>query len=1030
MSGKSSVPGASRGKLLPSNVPTTSRTPPSGRASGGKAQSAESDPRQKQPASKTATDQHLSTSKSRPETPTKSPGSPQRVSKPPSPRVARKNDHLSSRDPSAGTTPIPLRAKPHDKPDETGKRGPAVNPIKTDDTAAKDQSTSSDSGYGSKETSEKSTPPSALSASSDNKHSPGDCLYEAPTNFVMTRKIKQTIPGNAVVTCYTIDSASSKMDSSASQALIKQSVLRAPPSKYLGMITDLRGYVVVFTKPDESPLEDKIPMCGVTLRKSMTTPMHKIVSGLHTGWDSCGSTDAAHKILGMLLDQWRQAQGHRDPNIRSLGVLHLGCLPGSAQRGGKTDGRNLADVIAQYQKANPGNQRGLDTYLKGLKVQTCEKQGEALWDNNGKSRAIVGLARLADAKKSKQKMRPIVNKYGGGCNDVKFYTSARPHLPARDNKNRLPLDEVKAGYYTVAKYFEKRHAQTVQNLDLPVVNIGTRTHPTYYPPALCMLPPEDPGRKTTLTLGNVADILGMSNSQRWISDCDDRSEVRYPGLPKPIADRPANCDVGITGSSHLLPCRSRGSPPLAFANSVPVDAKSGSWSILSAPLNVEETTLGLSVFTMGRDSWAPMKDTFKGRLSTHKLKSSTEPIKHTCAPWNIANLSKGAWKDKVRPLFKGLQEKRDMILFLLPTDKKSLYHRIKRLCDQELGIHNVCIVPSKSANDRLQTCFASRSILKLNLKNGGTNQELRKADYKAIHRDSTMVVGIDTITPPQGAKAHAQGFIAMVASSNAALSQWPAVTRLNYEKRTHDIIAEMLKSRVKLWEGRNEAHQLRSIIIYIRAVPEEDSLVKVLEKEIPANIRFTVITVNKNRQAMLEPLKHSDETDNKSIIVRTMDKDKTWDFVVQGYNGKKIKKNGTTEEKRVDNTDGDAGSNDRKPPHMLPAHYSVVYDGIFYDAGARGHLENLTHDMCYLCGCSTSVVSTTLPIHYVGMVCDRVQIYVRKWYQPELKPKKKISEVIAGNIETEDKDGDKGDEEMTQQSIEVHASLKDTMFYI
>ena len=89
-----------------------------------------------------------------------------------------------------------------------------------------------------------------------------------------------------------------------------------------------------------------------------------------------------------------------------------------------------------------------------------------------------------------------------------------------------------------------------------------------------------------------------------------------------------------------------------------------------------------------------------------------------------------------------------------------------------------------------------------------------------------------------------------------------------------------------------------------------------------------------------------------------------------------------------------------------------MHDSIFSLANAKEELEDLTHDICYLSECSSSVVSKSLPLHYVKLLCDRLQSYVRPWYE----------------YHPEDKDH--LEKPMTLDSIQVHESTRDTMFYV
>lgn len=105
----------------------------------------------------------------------------------------------------------------------------------------------------------------------------------------------------------------------------------------------------------------------------------------------------------------------------------------------------------------------------------------------------------------------------------------------------------------------------------------------------------------------------------------------------------------------------------------------------------------------------------------------------------------------------------------------------------------------------------------------------------------------------------------------------------------------------------------------------------------------------------------------------------------------------------------------------LPVRYTVVHNDTFTAPDTKREFEDLTHDMQYLSGCSTTVVSKTLPIHYVGLLRERIAIFVRSWYCPQ--------NVSTGGVATKETK-ELGRHEMSQDSIKVHGDIKDEKFYI
>jgi len=88
-------------------------------------------------------------------------------------------------------------------------------------------------------------------------------------------------------------------------------------------------------------------------------------------------------------------------------------------------------------------------------------------------------------------------------------------------------------------------------------------------------------------------------------------------------------------------------------------------------------------------------------------------------------------------------------------------------------------------------------------------------------------------------------------------------------------------------------------------------------------------------------------------------------------------------------------------------------DGQTSGQRAANELESMTHAMCYLFGRATKGVSLVPPAYYADLVCDRA----RRW----------LSKVYDGATVASSEDGGV---EARPEDVQIHAKLKDTMFYI
>ncbi len=75
--------------------------------------------------------------------------------------------------------------------------------------------------------------------------------------------------------------------------------------------------------------------------------------------------------------------------------------------------------------------------------------------------------------------------------------------------------------------------------------------------------------------------------------------------------------------------------------------------------------------------------------------------------------------------------------------------------------------------------------------------------------------------------------------------------------------------------------------------------------------------------------------------------------------------------------------------------------------------------MQYLFGSSTAATSDTLPIHYLGLLRKRMELFVQPWYRPKPDgPKGKGKEMkLSGG-------------EMSSETVRIHENIRDEMFYI
>jgi len=855
------------------------------------------------------------------------------------------------------------------------------------------------------------------------------------TGMVLARNTKQTMSSDTFVHCYRINDSSGDRQHNSKDATdpmqegpVRSLIRSISDLAQVGVLTDYRTYLILFSRSKDCKDRLGAPKDEVSLTKCNLPPVQwcHILQFLH----STESSNEQHyknvllNVVDVVVGQWRSSRGPWTTKAMSLPLFEVEgkaakAIEGSATKDGK---QSVATVIQKYLSCNAGNLHGLEHYLKGLRIQVTQPRMQNPSDKLQLQKTIVGLARPDDSHGSGVSSPPRVTKFGAGSNDASFYFNAS----SRDRKkSTVASSKLHSQYITVDQYFEDHNRQKVKEPNLPLVNVGTRSKPTYYPPELCeLVASPDSNNRSALSFGEITGIVGTANIPKLIDSYAGKCEIRFPGLKMSLANSLSECQVAIKPQSLHLPSRVKFDPKIEYSPETAIDTSSGAWKDNEIALSTCEDGLKVAVLLIGPKQWldngqlTQNVENLRSRLKNHKipLDSAEEPGKIEMAHLKF---DPKVQYDIISELA-SLVQSGGAVLVVLPFKMKSLYDYVKCQCDIKFGIHSTSFISPKFVNNNRAILHLA---LKLNLKTGGQNQALKSVDRKTLTLEETMVVGVQIVLPPTQAVSNAKGFIATVASSGGALSQWPAHVQVLDNKPFNEVFLALLQDRMQVWKTqpkkpdgtqngaqpqRQKQERDMNIVIYHSGPAHKACFeaISALKKQY-SKVKVTLIEVFQDHQADVQlPWSLQDATNEvkrSTVIIRTMEAEKTWEFLLHGH------------------TTGKHPWQSKAPPKKktLAVRYSVVHDDIFSSTkagdGAREELEDLTHDMSYLAGCSTSVVSSTLPIYYVGLLCNRIQSYVRPWYHP--KPV----------LEVEDKSKV---EPMTQDVVSVHSHIKDSMFYI
>ncbi|KAI1804896.1 Piwi-domain-containing protein [Daldinia bambusicola] len=701
--------------------------------------------------------------------------------------------------------------------------------------------------------------------------------------------------------------------------------------------------------------------------------------------------------------------------------------------------KSLSEIISEFigkSGYSIASLRKLAASLKGIRIEYSY-----LKDKIGRSiRRVKPIFDLAshkdgttDSNMTGTQPRPQVSGYGARADEVKFW--------------------YENDYITVSEFFKKVHGVDVDK-NLPLINVGSRTYPTYIPSELCQVLP---GQRAKLPRYDRDIISGIPKHQPW----ENAKYIEDHGLDtiglsnKGDYNRTRLSKFGLSVSNTgliIVKGRKIPSPRITYYFG---DA------IVQATWNLKGIKLGPKV---GADkTWIcvainPKEGDLK-RLN-HTVKDLASKLNENgvfvqlkgvqiveIASNGIENL-----RSQLRSRFTAMAEKVDFVLVVLPTKDQAVYNCVKRLGDLDYGVTTICVVrdtlfpePRLSLPPKDQSSgygsdnqppnpppnplgnLVGNLALKLNLKFYNNNQAVHLGALgSTLNMKETMIVGVDVTHSPNPEQPSIAG---MVASIDEHLGQWPAVLRHQDSPRVEMVthLQEMLETRLELWKQARHSQQQRqqkqqqqrylprNIIVYRDGVSEgqyklvleqelpklRDACKKVYEMESMDIPKITIIVVGKRHHTRFFTASDSTNPAPGTVVDRGITQSTHWDFFLQPHRAL-------------------AGT-------ARPTHYFVAHDEVFRDRFADGSpadaLETLTLALCYVYGRSTGAVGVCTPAYYADLACGRARCYVAADATFARAPPPPPPHATTGlGVELRSPP--------RSQGIRVHRTLEDSMFYI
>ncbi|KAI1467708.1 Piwi-domain-containing protein [Daldinia caldariorum] len=636
--------------------------------------------------------------------------------------------------------------------------------------------------------------------------------------------------------------------------------------------------------------------------------------------------------------------------------------------------------------------RKLAASLKGIRIEYSylkDKAGKSI----RRAKTIFDLASqkdgAADTDVTGSQKRPEVSRYGARADEVKFW--------------------YESDYITVSEFFKKVHGVDVEK-DLPLINVGSRIHPTYLPSELCQVLPDQRAKLPRYDRDMISDI---PIHKPW----DNARYIENHGLDtigfssKGEYNKARLNKFGLSVSNTCLnTVRGRKMPVPQIMYWFGSAISQPTWNLrgikLGPKVGADKTWMCVAINPKAGDL-KRLDDTVNDLAS--KLNGNGVFVQSNGV--QVVAIASNGIENLRSQLARGLKDRAqrlDFVLVVLPTKYQAAYNCVKRLGDLDYGVPTICILrdtlfperpppppppmdqpsgygstdqPQKPPPNPLGNLVGNLA-LKLNLKFYNNNQAVHLGTLgSTLNMKETMIVGIDVTHSPNPNQPSIAG---MVASVDEHLGQWPAVLRHQDSPRIEMVthLQEMLETRLELWrEARRNQEQKqhrqkkqkqqhpqcrlpKNIIVYRDGVSEgqyklvlekelpklKDACKKLYEKDMP---KITVVIVGKRHHTRFYAKEDSSNPAPGTVVDRGITQAVRWDFFLQAH-------------RAIVGT-------------ARPTHYFVVHDEIFrekFQGSSADALETLTHCLCYVFGRSTGAVGVCTPAYYADLVCNRARCYV------------------------------------------------------
>lgn len=536
---------------------------------------------------------------------------------------------------------------------------------------------------------------------------------------------------------------------------------------------------------------------------------------------------------------------------------------------------------------------------------------------------------------------------------------------------------------SVVEYFREHYNISLQQTQLPCLQVGNQQRPNYLPMEVCKIVA---GQRYSKKLNDrqISALLRFT--------CQ-RPQDRENAILQTVYENAYNKDpyakeFGIKISDKLASVEARilPAPRLKYHDSgkeKDCQPEEGQWNMLN-----KKMVNGGKVNYWACINFSRVQENLAGRFC-QELAQMCQTSGMEFNPRSIVPLQMSR-PDQVESALKRiyteakrkLKEKElELLIAVLPANNGSLYGDLKRICETDLGIVSQCCLEKHVL--KMSKQYMANVALKINVKAGGRNTVLVDALRRRLSLVSdvpTIIFGAD-VTHPHPGEDTSPSIAAVVASQD-----WPEVTKyvglvsaqahrqemiedlfkVVKDPKRGDVVRSMIRDLLRSFYTATGRKPMR--IIFYRDGVSEGQFYQVLLDELEAIRRacmsidndyqppVTFIVVQKRHHTRLFAHNHRDRNsvDKRSgnilpgtVVDSTICHPTEFDFYLCSHAGIQ----GTSR----------------------PAHYHVLWDDNRFSADA---LQSLTNNLCYTYARCTRSVSIVPPAYYAHLAAFRARFYI------------------------------------------------------